>query len=191
MKMIIQDTKSPTLASSGTPFFKGGFNRSCADSPFEKGGARRVGDFILCLAFLFLSTSFLSIHPIHAATPSAEVNPNDPGFNFIVCDGPRLPPTYKNPPANYRVCDFNALMTQVQKLINIAMVAGVFVAIGGFCYMGYLFMTGKEDDRKKGKEIFPKIFIGFIIMLSAWFIVYQLLGWLLKYPSLRTLLGSP
>jgi Na+-driven multidrug efflux pump len=82
-------------------------------------------------------------------------------------------------------------MMQAQKLINIAMVAGVFVAIGSFCYMGYLFMNGKEDDRKKGIEIFPKIFIGFIIMLSAWFIVYQLLDWLTGNSGFKTLLGSP
>ena len=140
--------------------------------------------------FVILAT-FLFVPITHAAVPSDTVNLNDKGFNFIVCDGPKLPPNYPNKPSGYRDCDFYALMVQAQKLINIAMVVGVFVAIAGFCYMGYLFMTGKEDDRKKGIDIFPKIFFGFIIMLSAWFIVYQLLSWLTGNNGFKALLGSP
>jgi hypothetical protein len=71
------------------------------------------------------------------------------------------------------------------------MVLGVFAAIILFTYAGYLMMTGKDSDRNKAKDIFPKIFIGFVIMLSAWFIVYQILDWLTGNGAFTKLLGNP
>ncbi|MDE2172894.1 MAG: hypothetical protein KGJ33_03045 [Patescibacteria group bacterium] len=119
-------------------------------------------------------------------------NVSDSNFSLVVCDGPPLPASV-TPPSNlghtYRPCDFNAAMIEAQHAINIFIVFGVLAAIFGFCYIGYLYITGSEKNISRAKEIFPKIFIGFIIMISAWFIVYQILGWLAQ-PGARALLGN-
>lgn len=75
-------------------------------------------------------------------------------------------------------CDFRGAMMQMQFLINVMIVLGVVVAIIGIAYAGFLFLTGTPPNIKKAKEIFPKIVFGFIIMLVAWFAVYQILNWL-------------
>jgi hypothetical protein len=93
---------------------------------------------------------------------------------------------------DYVVCNFNGAMLQVQHLINIMMVIGVLVAIVMFSYAGGLYITGSKPNVDKAHKIFPKVFGGFIIMLSAWFIVYQILSWLTGPSSgFNTLLGSP
>lgn len=134
-------------------------------------------------------------------------NPNNSAFKIVICDGPDMNGSKNtNPnlevqlfdsdgePAGtrpYVVCDFNGAMLQVQHLINIMMVLGVLVAIVMFSYAGGLYITGKPANIEKAHAIFPKVFFGFIIMLSAWFIVYQILSWLAKNDGFKTLLGTP
>ncbi len=131
-------------------------------------------------------------------------NPNDTNFKLVVCDGPTLPniaPAHLLDEANkerrakglpdYVACDFNGVMKTVQHLINILMVLGVFVAVGLFSYGGALMITGKPENMNKARSFFPKVFGGFIIMLSAWFIVYQILDWLTNNQGFKTLLGNP
>ncbi len=133
-------------------------------------------------------------------TPLTEpsTNPSSSAFKIAVCDGPTLPNAdlIKKAEADlggrsYVPCDFNAVMLLIQHLINIMMVVGVLVAILMFSYAGGLMISGKEKNISKAKSIFPKVFIGFIIMLSAWFIVYQVLSWLSSNPAFKSLLGSP
>ncbi len=121
---------------------------------------------------------------------SAPININDKGFSFVVCDGPTLPKGMTPPSDPYVPCDFYGLIATAQHLINIGIIAGVFAFIIGFCLMGFWFVTGTEANRKKAKDLFPKIFWGFIIMLSAWFIVYQILSWLTDNSMFRSLLGK-
>jgi len=140
--------------------------------------------------------------------PTGATDPTQSSFRVIICDGPAAlntssthqisnpngggtitdPKWHEDP--NFRACDFNGAMMQIQHLIDIFMVLGVFAAIILFTYAGFLLMTGKEDDRKKAKSIFPKVAVGFIIMLSAWFIVFQLLNWLTGNGIFTKLLGS-
>jgi len=145
------------------------------------------------LFYTLLALVAFQIAPVSAQTltsPDPNANPNATGFKLVSCDGPTLPPGM-TVPQGYVPCDFNGVMIQVQHLINVAMVLGVFAAIAGFSYAGFLYVTGSEGNLKKAHEIFPKIFWGFIIMLSAWFIVYQLLGWLTNNSGFKALLGSP
>ena len=146
---------------------------------------------------------------VAGAVDTQTVDITNPGFMFVTCDGPdlsKLPSgqtmtvtikgvqqtvTTGQIPSTYTPCNFNAAVNTVQHLINIAVVVGVCVALGGFCYIGYLYMTGTQENIKKAKSILPKIFFGFIIMLSAWFIVYQLLSWLGASEGFKSLLGSP
>lgn len=167
--------------------------------------AHAVSFFLLLLMLLPAYTSFLlSPAPVFAqrtSTLSDEnyVNPNSPGFRIVVCDGPTIPASQPQLLAArnselgrpYVACDFNGMMKQVQHVINLAVVVGVLAAILGFVYAGALYMTGAEKNISKAKSIFPKVGGGFIIMLSAWFIVYQLLVWFTGENSgFTTLLGK-
>lgn len=132
----------------------------------------------------------------HAVDNVPPVNLNQSTFKLVQCDGPEgighvIPGTdkidiSKNPDGTYKYplkegfipCNFKGLMMQAQFLINAAIVIGVLAAMIGFAYSGFLYITGTQENLKKAKSIFPKIFWGFIIMLTAWFIVYQILKWL-------------
>lgn len=124
-----------------------------------------------------------------AQTQSTDnVNLTDSSLKIVTCDGPAG--ANPNNGSKYTVCDFNGLMFQIQHLINIAIVLGVVVAIGLFSYAGYLHITGVPDNIKKSYDIFRKVGIGFIIMLSAWFIVYQVIIWLTGSSQFAVLLGK-
>jgi hypothetical protein len=69
-------------------------------------------------------------------------------------------------------------MIEAQYLINVMIILGTLGALIGFAYAGYLYITGTQPNLAKAKGIFPKVFWGFILMLTAWFIVYQILSWL-------------
>ena len=174
---------------------------------------------MLVVVLLFISISMTAqAYAQNANTPSSQSSSEDPtksGFKVTICDGPELPPVtsdyvaanarslvlkayglnaqgLKADGSPYIPCNFNGMMMQVQHLINIGIVLGVFAAIALFTYAGYLLMTGREQDRNKAKSIFPKIMWGFVIMLSSWFIVYQILNWLTGSDSGFTkLLGNP
>lgn len=118
-------------------------------------------------------------------------NPSNSAFKLAVCDGPaglNVNPDGSQKDPNFIPCDFNAAMALVQHLINIMMVVGVLVATVMFVYAGTLFMSGQKAKIDHARSIFPKIFLGFIIMISAWFIVYQLLSWLTTNTGFTSLL---
>ena len=145
----------------------------------------------------------ISIPVTQAAAPV--IDPNSSAFKIVVCDGPTLPDKEPNnllrienerlgkltPSRTYVPCDFNHFMLQIQHVINVLMILGVLAAIFGFSWAGFLYITGDPGKIKQAHTIFPKVFGGLIIMLSAWFIVYQILSWLTDNPGFKTLLGSP
>jgi hypothetical protein len=162
-----------------------------------------LGIFLIC--FILHTPYFIPV--VHAQTlssplPAIDINATpvngQGGFRLIICDGPALPnqamitaeTTKLGRP--YVPCDFNGAMKQVQYLLNVAIIAGVLVAIVGFCYAGYLYIVGgnNPEKRKRANGIFRNVAIGFIIILSSWFIVYQILDWL-SGSGFSTLLGSP
>ena len=158
------------------------------------------------LIFQFSIFNFQSVSAAQQTLTNGDpiVNPNESGFKLVVCDGPTLPDvapamllTQENKARSakglpqYVPCDFNGVMRTVQHLINVMMVVGVFVAVCLISYAGALLISGNPKNKEHAKAIFPKIGIGFIIMLSAWFIVYQILDWLTTNPGFKTLLGTP
>ena len=152
----------------------------------EAGSRKKEGIALKRLSCLLLFALLLSSFSLLPASLALAQNtqPNEDitssNFNLVVCDGPDIPKSAGGNPQGYRVCDFNAAMQEVQHLINILIIFGVVVAVGGFCYAGYLYIAhGSEPGaRSDANSVFRKVFIGFIIMLTAWFIVYQILSWL-------------
>ncbi len=179
------------------------------DRHVQKQGRTKLPGFLLSV--LVVSMLAVSVPVVHAqpvadppgAGPTAAAttnlntplpdepayNPSSSAFQLVVCDGPRLPSTVTKP-QGYRTCDFNALILLVQHLINIMIVVGVLAAILLFSFTGYLYISGTPSNITRAHSIFPKIFVGFIIMLSAWFIVYQILSWLGSNEGFKTLLGK-
>ena len=157
--------------------------------------------FALLVSVLVFSSALFSATQAQStrtlSTPDPTTNINDSGFRLIVCDGPVLPTTAMITTAEaklghkYVPCDFNGMMLQIQHMINIFIVLGVVVAVAGMIYAGFLLISGTPANIGKAKDIFPKIIIGFIIMLSAWFVVYQILDWLTGNSGFSALLGSP
>ena len=141
------------------------------------------------------------------SAPTANEDPNVSGFRIVVCDGPDLSTlkatttvmfngksvdtTVGSNPQGYIPCNFNGAMIQIQHLIDLAMVLGVLGAMLGFSYAGYLYITGEKGKIDHAKTIFKQVMIGFVMMISAWFIVYQILSWLASNPNVTTLLGKP
>ncbi len=167
---------------------------------------------ILIASFsVLLSPSFVAAQGT-LTSPTSDANPNSTSFKIVVCDGPAalnsaaahqvanpdttvggtIPdPNWRGPDPNFVACDFNGAIRQIQHLIDIAMVFGVFAAVILFTFAGYLYITGKPSNIERAHSIFPKVFWGFIIMLTAWFVVFQLLSWLTNNPGFAKLLGSP
>jgi hypothetical protein len=133
-----------------------------------------------------------------APTDPKTENPSNSAFRISVCDGPTIPASQPEVLAKaqadldhtYVACDFNAVILLIQHLINIMMVVGVLAAIVMFAYAGLEFISGQKAKIDKARSIFPKVFVGFIIMLSAWFIVFQILSWLTDNNGFKTLLGA-
>lgn len=152
----------------------------------------------LIFALSVLAPSFAAAQ----TQPVDSVDLNSSSFSIVVCDGPHNP--QGDAPVNivndqgqvtgtrpYVVCDFNYAMFQIQHLIDIGIVLGVVVAILLFLYAGFLHITGVPANITKSYDIFKKVGIGFIIILSAWFIVYQIIAWLTGSSTFAVLLGRP
>jgi len=162
------------------------------------------------ITFIMFASVIISVgsFPVTFAQTTKSSNPNDASFRLAICDGPaalnkpsthmisdgkgglRVDPQWKSDP-NFIACDFQGLMKQVQHLITAMLTLGVFAAIIGFSYAGYLYITGVPGKISRAHDIFRNVGVGFIIMLSAWFIIYQILGWLTGNSGLKALLGSP
>lgn len=155
---------------------------------------------------IFISVGLLIVS-LSLSTPlvghAQSLNPFSEDFRLSVCDGPKLPST---DPVNslddaafkaqfghakpYVVCDFAGLMKQIQHLINAMIILGVLAAVVSFTVAGAMLIWSGPDKKSDAKKIFEKTFWGLIMMLSAWFIVYQLLDWLAASPGAKTLLGT-
>lgn len=71
-------------------------------------------------------------------------------------------------------CQACHLMQLVQNLVNFAIFAAIAVATLMFVYAGFLYVTAAsagQDQLKKARNVFAKVFIGFVIILVAWLII--------------------
>ncbi len=76
------------------------------------------------------------------------------------------------------VCQACDLAQLAQKVINFAVAFSAFVATLMFLYAGILYFTAAADSKQveKAHGIFSKVFIGFVIILTAWLIVNIILN---------------
>ena len=76
-------------------------------------------------------------------------------------------------------CDFNALMTLINTVINFIFVSMVIpIAAIMFVYAGFLLVSsgGSSEARVRAKNIFTNAVIGLVIALAAWLLVKTILS---------------
>ncbi len=129
------------------------------------------------LALVFLITFSLLPNFSLAATTTNKVNTElSYKDSFVQCDGVKS----ENEPNRQNVCNFVGLINSVKYIINWAFAISIPVIIGLLAWSGLLHMTGKQANIEKSYKIMQNAVFGFIIMITAWFIVTTLLKWVLK-----------
>ncbi len=73
-------------------------------------------------------------------------------------------------------CDFYKIIELVNAIINFLIYLAIPISAGFFIWAGVLYTTAgaKPDNIGKAKKIFTSTIWGFILMLSAWLIVYTI-----------------
>lgn len=122
---------------------------------------------------ILFSLFFLVIFLFPASGYAQYVGSDDPqekDFQLVPCDGVDVP------------CDFNALMTLFNRVINFIFYISIPLAAISFSYAGYLYLSaaGNTGQIEKAHKIFTTVLIGFIFIISAWLIVYTITHTLLS-----------
>ena len=86
-------------------------------------------------------------------------------------------------------CNFNHLLTLINNAMRFLIYISIPITAGLYIWAGLLYTTASDDSNKttKAKEIFKTTTIGFLIMLSAWVIVYTLVVGLTDYEGFKLL----
>lgn len=135
-----------------------------------------------------LMAAFLPLAALAQQTGSSQAS--NPAFQLVSCDG-----ATKTDPltgAAQNACDFTALLTTVQRFINILLYISVFIAVILIVLAGFKYLTAGGDTSKTGdaKKIFRAVIIGMIISFTAWVVVYTIVT-TLKPNGQDTLLSTP
>lgn len=115
------------------------------------------------LSFLFFLVTVFPV-TVHAVKYIGSDDPQEKGFQLVPCDGVDVP------------CDFNALMTLFNRVINFIFYISIPLAAISFSWAGYLYLSaaGNTGQIEKAHGIFKTVLIGFIFIISAWLIVYTI-----------------
>lgn len=78
-------------------------------------------------------------------------------------------------------CGYQHLLILVNNIIKWIILISVPVAAGVFAWAGFKYMTtGISDQKSEAKAMINKVFIGFVVILSAWIIVNTITNTLLR-----------
>lgn len=87
-------------------------------------------------------------------------------------------------------CEFGDFIELIKNIMNFAIFTGVAFSVLAFSWAGILMITsaGNTGQRDQAKKIFSSVLTGFLIVLTAWLIVYLILKGLTegsnaKFPS--------
>lgn len=107
--------------------------------------------------------------PLFTAVPvSAQVGPFAP---WIVC-GEDL----NNDGMIDEECSFKHLGDLLNNLIKNMVIASTFLATLAFAWAGFLMIKGGSNPgvRDEAKKIFQKVMMGYLLILTAWIVVYTI-----------------
>lgn len=78
-------------------------------------------------------------------------------------------------------CGYEDLIKMINAIIDWVIKVSVPLAALIFAYAGFLYMsTGVKDQKARARQIFKNVFIGFVLVLSAWLIVTTITNKLLN-----------
>jgi hypothetical protein len=95
------------------------------------------------------------------------------GYGLVQCDGVLNP----NEPHRQQKCNFAYLVNSINYIIYRMIAISIPLATALFAYAGFLYISGEQDKIKQAKNIFINVAIGFIIMITAWFVVVTVVNW--------------
>lgn len=127
-------------------------------------GPKNFQRIIPCAVFVFVTLpviAFAATSLVPCGNPASNGNPAQPA------------------------CDFNALATLVNNIINWFLAISVSVAAITFAIAGakILFNPEKEAERTAAKDMFVKTAIGLVIILVAWLVIHTVIAALTNNPS--------
>ncbi len=125
--------------------------------------------FLFSPLFSFAQTSVAGCDP----AKQAEAKKNSfltCGFD-LNCNG--IIDNKVGPGTTIEECGFNDIIATITKIINWLIIFAVSITVLIMAYVGWMFMTAgdSQDKVKRAKGMFWNVIWGFVIMLSAWFIV--------------------
>jgi len=89
------------------------------------------------------------------------------------------------------VCEYKHLFELINNFIDWVIKISVPTAAAVFAWAGFKYMTtGVVDQKAAAKNMLVKVFIGFVVILSAWIIVTTITKALLANPSIVPVEGS-
>src|SRR3989344_1334669 len=143
----------------------------------------------------FLAISFALLTLVAVFTPTSFVYALDFSKSLVPCgwDGAHCPlktcigddgqpcPGNGEPKTNgildpWEMCNFTDFVFMVGGIINgTVMMISVYAAIS-FMYAGYAYLTsgGSQEAVGRAKSIFIKVFIGYMVVLTAWLMIYTI-----------------
>ncbi len=112
----------------------------------------------------------------------------------IPCDGPKLERTGTSQTGTTtdKGCGYPELVQLVSNFMNFLILLSIPMAAIAFAWAGWLMITagGSSGQIDQAKEIFVKVLIGFMFVLSAWLIVFLITKTLLRGDGFKNLLGQ-
>lgn len=98
--------------------------------------------------------------------------------SMIVCEGPD--------------CGFNDLVQLVVAVINNLVILSTILATIGFIYVGFRLVTsgGNPGAKEDAKHVLKNVLIGYVVILTAWLVVYTIMNVLVN-PEYNFILGNP
>lgn len=83
------------------------------------------------------------------------------------------------------ICEWKDLVQAAKNILGSMLFVSIPLATIAFAYSGFLILTAGPNSGQveKGKLIFYNVTIGFVIILSAWLIVYTVVAGLIGRPN--------
>jgi len=127
----------------------------------------------ICLSLIVLGTVF----PLFVFAQTSNTNDaSQPGFQIVPCSGAVTGTDPLGGTTGVTGCDYNALITTIQRIINLMLYASMFIAIILIVYAGFEWLTAGGDTGKvkTAIKIFKAVVIGMLIAFLSYAVVYYI-----------------